>query len=97
MQRLRLTVDEMSAGRWLTAAACRWDRRELGPLKVPLPEEKAAATSCLIAFSLTARMQEDVVRGNSQRSQSIEAGPDFYRNLYIFLATGELLQRIVGN
>lgn len=43
MQRLRLTVDEMSAGRRLTAAACRWDRRELGPLKVPLPEEKGGS------------------------------------------------------
>lgn len=65
LRRLRFTVDGMDAGRRWTTAACRWDRKELGPLKAPFLEEKAAANSCLKAFSLTERMQEDIGRGNS--------------------------------
>lgn len=38
MRHLRIAVDGIDAGRRLTAAACRWDRSELGPLKVPFPE-----------------------------------------------------------
>lgn len=92
--RLRSAVDEMRAGRRLTTAACRWDRREPRPTGGATSRVKGGShflSACFFPHS------EDAGGRRERKRREVRAPRLVHTLMETQTVSWQLLQSIVGN